>query len=419
MKVFRICNSSELPSYQDREDNYIYFTYDELNIYIGKSSQYNGYYAIVENLPEIGEQIKPVEIMYYITMDGNINVYHNESEDWEVIAEIEDSSQIEYLTKAGTTFLMRAGYKYIDYQRKILCLPYQHGEFQLSVMLDKPIIIDDSTIIVYNPETGKFEIDGLRYYDEYGRNPEIMKYTGVDSDSTHTYIQNDHIHVDAKISPKAGNILESRADGLYVSGKKYATLEEFNELVTRTQAEMSAYTAFMNEIEESMRHVDITLSDETLEEMIRERLNEEVPGLQEAVENINTLIEDFTEAETHLVEYITESVDRTMEEVVERIESIPNSWGFLANKLDFEVEYVSAGRYKINVDIVVEPGYKLYYKKSLMYLYQDQDISDLSFMVLNNGDVININPGSTVTVCYTREDSGHSYTQSFNFKNIE
>ena len=268
MKVFRICNSSELPSYQDREDNYIYFTYDTLNIYIGKSSQYNGYYAIVENLPEIGEQDKPVEVMYYITMDGNVNVYHNETEDWEVIAEIEDSSQTEYLTKAGTTFLMKAGYKYIDFQRKVLCLPYQHGEFQLSVMLDKPIIIDDSTIIVYNPETGKFEIDGLRYYDEYGRNPEIMKYVGIRTNTVDTYIQNDHIHADVRISPKAGNIIESRTDGLYVSKNKYATSEEFEDLVTRTQAEMSAYTAFMEEIAETMRHVDITLSDQTLEEMI-------------------------------------------------------------------------------------------------------------------------------------------------------
>ena len=417
MKVFRICNSSELPSYQDREDNYIYFTYDTLNIYIGKSSQYNGYYAIVENLPEIGEQDKPVEVMYYITMDGNVNVYHNGAEDWEVIAEIEDSSQTEYLTKAGTTFLMKAGYKYIDFQRKVLCLPYQHGEFQLSVMLDKPIIIDDSTIIVYNPETGKFEIDGLRYYDEYGRNPEIMKYVGIRTNTVDTYIQNDHIHADVRISPKAGNIIESRTDGLYVSKNKYATSEEFENLVTRTQAEMSAYTAFMEEIAETMRHVDITLSDQTLEEMIEERINQEVPEIQEAVERIDELIEDFSEAEAELTEYITSTVDRTMEEVLERVESIPNSWGFLANKLDFELEHVSGNNYIITVDREVPTGYKLYYGNLKLYLYQDQDISNLPFMPFTSGDTLPL-IGDAVTIVYAKMESGHALTDAFNFKEL-
>ena len=37
LKTFRVCLSSELPPEVDREDNYIYFTYDTLSLYLGQN----------------------------------------------------------------------------------------------------------------------------------------------------------------------------------------------------------------------------------------------------------------------------------------------------------------------------------------------------------------------------------------------
>lgn len=415
MKVLRICNSENLPSYSNRDDNYIYFTYDNLNIYIGKSTQYAGLYALVETLPEIGPIDKPVEEMLYITLDGNVNTYHKDDGNWTVIGEIEDSSQLEYLEKAGTTFLLKSGHKYIDFQRKILCLPYQHGEFQLSVSLDKPIMIDNQTIIVYNPETNKFEIDGGRYYDEFGRNPEIMKYTGVITNTVNTFIQNDHIHADVRISPKVGNIIETRTDGLYVGEKRFASLDEFNDLVTRAHAEMTAYVRYMNDIQTAMQEVDITLSDQTLQDKIEDLMDERIPQIEEIVENFEEEIEHFHQLEEELTQYIDTTINNLENITMDRLDNFVNAWGYFAPRFDSNIEQIAGDSYMITVDFPVESGYGLFYKPSLIYLYPDQDISDLSFSRFNNGDVISLPYESTITIVYARISGSNILAQSCSY----
>ena len=419
MKVLRICNSQDLPSYNNRNDNYIYFTYDNLNLYVGKSSQYAGLYAIVETLPEIGPIDKPVGEMFYITLDGDVNIYRNDAEDWTVIAQIESDDQKEYLEKAGTTFLLKSGHKYIDFQRKVLCLPYQNGEYQLSVNLDKPIMIDNQTIIVYNPETGRFEIDGGRYYDEFGRNPEIMKYTGVNTNSINTFIQNDHIHADVRISPKVGNMLRTRTDGLYVPEKEFASLEEFNALVARTQAEVTAYERYMQDVADAMQNVDITLTDQTLTDKIEDEMSEYIPQIQEIVDHFEEAIEHFHQLEEDLTLYINNTVNTLYTTTIERIEAIENAWGYFAPRFKATVERVSLNHYTITVDFPIESGYGLFYKPSMLYLYPEQDISDLSFTQFNNGDTLNIQNGSTVTLCYARIDGAHKYTDSCSYAKLE
>ena len=415
MKVLRICNSENLPSYSNRDDNYIYFTYDNLNIYIGKSTQYAGLYALVETLPEIGPIDKPVEEMLYITLDGNVNTYHKDDGDWTVIGEIEDASQLEYLEKAGTTFLLKSGHKYIDFQRKVLCLPYQHGEFQLSVNLDKPIMIDNQTIIVFNPETGKFEIDGGRYYDEFGRNPEIMKYTGVTTNTVNTFIQNDHIHADVRISPKVGNIIETRTDGLYVGERRFASLDEFNDLVTRTRAEMSAYVRYMNDIQAAMQEVDITLTDQTLQDKIEDLMSVYIPQIEEIVENFEEEIEHFHELEEDLTEYINTQVNTLVTTTMDRLNNFENAWGYFAPRFDSTFEHISSNTYRISVDFPIESGYALYYKPSLIYLYPNQDISDLSFTQFTNGDIIALPYESTITVVYAQISGANILTQGCSY----
>lgn len=398
MKTLRICNSEFLPVYQDRSPDYIYFLYDKLEIYIEKT-QYFGLYTIIDTLPDASDpHDKPVPNMLYITMDGDVHVFDDEH--WKTIAEIEDTSQTEYLTKAGTTFLIKSGYRYIDSQQKVLCLPYQNGVFQLSVIVDKPIMIDNQTIIVYNEETGHFEIDGERYYDEFGRNPEIMKYTADETNTVKTYIQNDHIHADVKLSAKVGNTIQIRTDGLYVGEKDFASIQEFEALVTRAQAQMTAFNSYMTNIEEALAHVDITLSDETLRMKIQESLHDYQANIDEAINNYAEIVARYEELKQQLINHIYETLNEYRVDTVDRINQISNAWNMMIPWFKATLTATPDGYDPSFYNITIDYAYKVYYTMGKQYLYPDQNIADLGYIQIDPHTMMNLNPGDVVTFCY-------------------
>lgn len=400
MKVLKILSSEFLPPYNERDYNTIYFLYDKLDIYFYQT-QYTGLYSIVEELPTLDEHDKPVKNMLYILMNGDVYVYDTV---WRKLAEIEDPSETEYLLKAGTTFLLKSGYRYIDKQTKALALPFQNGTFQLSVILDKPIEINNATIIVYNEETGKFEIDGERYYDEFGRNPEIMKYTGVETNSAKTIIQNDHISTDVKLSSRVGNTLEVKLDGLYVAERDYASIAQFEDVVLRTQSAMSAFQHFMGQMEEAMASVDITLNDQTLRDKILEVLDQYQPMLDEVINNFDEVIEDFNHQKAELTEHIYTTLDQYERDVNTRFENVIKPWGYFIDGFDTTVVKVDTDTYQLICDIDVLPNYNLYYKIGKEYISQDQDISELGFTQFTNGDELSIPDNSDITIMYGLTD---------------
>lgn len=406
MKIFIICSSEFLPAPPDRDPNSIYLLYDTLDVYYGRT-QYSGLYSIVTELPD-GSSIEnmPVKNMMYIKMNGDVYMVNEETP--ELIAQLEDPSQAEYLVKAGTSFLLKSGYRYIDSQTKVLSLPFQNGIFQLSVILDKPIEITNETILVYNPETGHFEIDGPRYYDEFGRNPEILKYTAKETNTVKTYIQNDHIHADVKVSGKVGNILQIRTDGLYANSELFASVEEFNELVTRTQREINTFNIFLQRIEDAMASVDITLSDTTLREAIEAAIEEHFPTLEEAVDNYEEVIEQFHHTVEELVAFISTNIVELKEDTVERIEDVHTSWGYFVDNFDTVIEKVEEGSYKLTVPFDPDTSHKLYYKlgEDKIYFEAEQDISDLGMTEFENNDVISANIGDEISIAYCNISTG-------------
>ena len=158
MRVFIICNSADLPTPQQRNANTIYFVYDTLDVYFGRT-QYAGLYCIVEEVPDgTDPDAMPAKNMLYFKMNGDVWVVDKEIP--KKIAQIQDPSMCVYLEKAGTTFLLRSGYRYIDKQTKAISLPYQNGINQFSAMVDKPVEFTNDTIMIFNEETGEFEPEG-------------------------------------------------------------------------------------------------------------------------------------------------------------------------------------------------------------------------------------------------------------------
>lgn len=420
MKVFIICNSEELPSPELRDFNSIYFVYDTLDVYFGQT-QYSGLYCIVEDIPDGSDPAAmPAKNMLYFKMNGDVWVVDNETP--KMIAQIDDPSMTEYLEKAGTTFVLRSGYRYIDKQTKAINLPYQNGTNQLSTMVDKPVQITNNTVLIYNEDTNEFEPEGTRYYDEFGRNPEILQYTGDDTDSVSTYIQNDHIHADVKISNKVGNALVIRPDGLYAPAKDFVNVDEFAALVNRINGEITGFRGIMADIQRYLNdelQVDITLSDETLEEKIQAKLEEYTSTIDEAINNYSEVVDDFHSFEDELYEYIRITLDDLRADTINRIEDVHKSWGYFADDFEMEVERVSFKKYKITVPFIVEDNHTLRYKTSDQKIYVSTDENANSYTQFNNGDIITSRPGKMVNVVYCHTDNGNSLIESCSYCKLE
>lgn len=330
MKILKILNSQDLPTGPNRNDNYIYFCYDKLTIYMGKV-QYTDPYCIVDTLP--ASDAEPVPNMLYILKDGKTYVYNNEDQ-WNQIARIENASQAEYLVKAGTTFLMRSGYRYIDKVTKDIDLPFQNGSYQLSVAIKNPIKIDESTIIVYNPETGQFEIDGERYYDEFGRNPDIMKYTALNTNSVNTTIENDHIGANVKISPNAGNLIQLLGTGLYATIDDLVSASDFDELLTRCQSQAITYSNELEEIRIAMDQYDVTLNDQTLNERILEVVRTYIPNISGALAQFDALYEYLMRLlNTEIYAYTDNRATTAKNELENLLNDFSIDWGELTKGL--------------------------------------------------------------------------------------
>ena len=400
MKVFRITSSEFLPPSTERSDDYIYFCYDKLTMYNGKV-QYTDPYCIVDELPDV-ETGDPVPNIYYITKnDGKIFIYRKDWESWYEFANIEDPSQIEYLIKAGTTFLMRSGYRYIDAQTKTLDLPFENGSYQLSVAVENPIKIDESTIIVYNPETGQFEIDGERYFDEFGRNPEIMKYTGVETDSAITTIENDHISADVKVSANVGNIIKKTPTGLYATMDNLAKLSELQELINRCRNQADTYAASLAEIEEAMTHVDITLSDETLQETVDKVIRKYFPNISSIIHTYEEFIVMIERLYPDLSGEIDAKFAEARQEILAAINAIDDPWMYLLDIFDVNLEYISGTNYAINVDFIIIDGCAMAFTSGHNEYYPGQVITiDPDYTICDNGESIDVGSATEITVIY-------------------
>lgn len=411
MRIFKILNSESLPPFNEREENTIYFLYDKLDIYFYQT-QYTGLYSIVPELPSLALENKPFRNMLYITMEGGIYTYNaDNSEDWKQIAEIDDPTQLIYLVEAGTTFLLKSGYRYIDSQTKVIDLPYQNGTFQLSVMVDKPIQINKNTIIIYNEETGQWEIDGDRYYDEFGRNPEIMKYSGVETNSVITNIFNEHISADVKLSNRPGNTLSIKPDGLYVTERDYASVDQFNQLVTRAQAQMTAFNRHIEDMTDALEHIDITLDDESLHDKIMEVLEEYKPTLNTVIDDYEQVVAEFEVEKTALITQINSDYMSYMADTMERIQRLNRQWEYFIDTFDCIIVKDSDDHYQVNVGFPIEDFYALYYKLGKEYIATDENIASLGFTEFNDGSILEIEDDAVFTVVYAYVEDDKIYAK--------
>ena len=139
-KILRVCKSSELPILEDRLENYMYFTYDDLMLYSGKNTILENF-VIAGSVPE-----EPVPgLIYILNTDGSAHRVIDYIDT--VIAEIEDSAQIAILEKAGTVFYINSANRYYDPQNRGMVLPFNNGNFELATSIRKDQSFNNDTIL--------------------------------------------------------------------------------------------------------------------------------------------------------------------------------------------------------------------------------------------------------------------------------
>ena len=294
-KVLKVIKYEYLPPKNERYKSYIYFCYDRMQLYLYQSL-YTDPFCIIEELPA-----NPVESMLYITTEGKMYTYYSGMRTF--IGEVEkntedvpDPDQIALLKQAGTVYFMNAESRYLDVQSRTIQLPFQNGEYILSLSLGADLRIDDHTVIKYNPNTEQFYIAGQDYQFEDKLN-NVGKYSGFLTETAETYMDGNTFRSYVSISDAAGNGIEVLdSGGLYVDVSDLASQEKYEQIVKSFNTYKIIIDNYMADLVEAVTACTGEVTADVINTKIATALVEYSDLIDEALANydeLHTIIEDI------------------------------------------------------------------------------------------------------------------------------
>lgn len=293
MKTLRVCLSSELPAPGDRSSDYLYFTYDKLYLYNGQNLMSDNF-AISSEIPEA----QVTGMIYILDTDGSVHRKVDYSD--EVIAEIEDSSQIDLLKKAGTMFFVNADHRYIDSQRRSLTLPFTDGTYELNVSAKNDAVYDNNTILKFNEKTNKFEMysDTSEDFIDYSK-----AIRGGSTSTVDMNVSGPRLYGNIKVSSMTGNILKKSSDGLFAKSDNLLERDEFNEWVNNTTDFRKYAIDVLTRLEHELNAAKELVNKDTILMEIMQQLSARYPGIETALENYDDFKATLDAIETDIMTY--------------------------------------------------------------------------------------------------------------------
>lgn len=374
LKTFSICTSELLPSLEDRQNDYIYFVYDKMQLFFGKSF-YSDPFCIVENIPEDNL----MEGMLYITLDGNIKTYYDG--DLIDIATIESEDQTEILLAAGTTYFEKAEYRYLDLQTRTLILPFQNGSYQLSVSMMENLIIDENTRIVFDQNTEEFVISGSTIDDDSGNVGSLDGYSGTTTNSISTTVSGNTVKAELILSTEEGNLLQVLGNGVYATTNNLASKEEVEHVKLVYNNYKSSIEALMNQLRRDMDDNNFNISKESLASMVLEALENYNPTLVGILAQYDIIKQQIGYIEQAAKEYADESFNNSKNEIIDYINTIPKSWSSFEYGND-RSDYLTDEEAKVIADALEEARQKIIDNRDIVI----GDTEDFSFWYIMNED---------------------------------
>ena len=333
LKTLRVCLSSELPPIELMSNDFLYFAYDKCLLYSGPN-RVCANYVIASSMPAVADQ---VEGMIYI-LNTNGSVHRKIDYADTVIANIESSSQIALLRKAGTMFYINEDHRYLDSQNRSLTLPFNDGEYELNASSRKDMVYDENTILKFNPDTNRFEIygDTTEEFIDFSK-----PFRGRETDTAKINVDGPRITADVKISDSPNNLITVRPDGLYVCSDGYmkkADFGDFYEIFTN----FKSYTiSTMEYIMGELDNIKELITPEYINAEIYRQLSSRFPTIETAIANYDAFVQEFDNLENQILAYMREQSANAMNYVRDEMEA-NSTWQDLDNtayNFNTEVNY--------------------------------------------------------------------------------
>lgn len=334
-RVLKIVNTHDFPLPFDRLPNYLYMVYDKMDMYLYQS-RYSDPFSIVESIPEINVM---VENMLYITLDGYMKTKWGnnivELGTVEKVGEQIDPAQLAILRKVGTVYFMNAESRYLDVQTRMIHLPYQNGEYQLSLSLSKELLIDNDTLIKYNQETNQFEIMGNEF-QPFKWLKDIYKYISVTSKSIETYIEDgfNAIRSNLKISDTANNGITVLENGLFVNVGNFTDLSKYDKLVQAYYDYQVIIDHYIIELRNALNSLVVSITPEAVDEKIHEVLLAYEPTIDQMLDQYDDLAQRIEDLEVEVYRNLDIKIDAAKEEILDYIAHFQHVWEILPADLD-------------------------------------------------------------------------------------
>lgn len=317
MKVLKVINSQDFPPVLDRDPNVIYFLYNKLEIYFGQNC-YTDPYLVCDHDPE-----EPVEgMLYFILETGKVKLFYNYA--LSIIAEVESEEMLDLLkTQGGSYFFVNADKRYLDLQKRIITLPYRNGQWDLTVDMANNIQLTEDSAIGFNPETNCFDISATKYdYDLVF----TRDYRGEETSTAKTTVDDHSIKTDIKISSEYGNIIKVYNDGIgaIISGK--VPYEEYYQWRTEFYDYKANMEGFIGDLEERVKHVEESISEDIITRKIHEALLEVYPLIDESLVKYDAIVNEIDGVLAQAAAYTDAKVAEGVEEIKEVIDNT-DYWG--------------------------------------------------------------------------------------------
>lgn len=352
----KVCHSKDLPSLLDRSSDYIYLTYDKLDLYAGQND-IDENYIITDQLQDPSVEVPGM--IYILNTDGS--VYRNIDYNNVKLADIEDKSQIEYLKKLGNIFRVNANRRYIDSQTRTLTLPFNNGQYELNVSVKNDQIFDENTILKYNPDRERFEIYGPL-------NEEFIDFSkpfrGGETESLKIQSDGPRLNGHVKISKQLGNLLKSTKDGLFISPQDIVTADVFEAYYKKLNDFQNRADLVMETLEDDITEMKELVSVEGINNAIIDVLSDKFADIQIYLDNYSEIVQKMTDLQTSIMNYAISETERTRQQLQAALAENSN-WEELDNVSSEYTEEVN------------------YYEKAEEYLYpsttkiaeEDEEIS--------------------------------------------
>ena len=317
-KILKVIPYQYLPPKAERYKSYIYFCYDRMQLYLYQSL-YTDPYCIIEDLPEY-----PVESMLYITTAGKMYTYYGSRRTF--IGEVEkneegvpDPAQVELLKQSGTIFFMNAESRYLDAQTRTIQLPFQNGQYILSLSLGADLLIDDHTVIKYNPAKEQFYIAGQDYQYEDKLN-NVGKYSGYHTETAETFMDGNTFRTYVSVSDYPNNGLQVLdTGGLYVDVSDLASQEKYEKIVQAFNTYKIIIDRYMEQLVEAVNECTGEVTADIINNKINSALEEYESIIDSAISDYNDLKEAIQTIEENIYSQLRSTLDNDRNEIYEVI----------------------------------------------------------------------------------------------------